>query len=449
MAKRTILLVGKSGRLDCMAEALYESEGDKDIFILSEVFNRSLREKGEVIVGRSDDIEFVTKTALALEPQLAIIGPEEPLAAGVVDRLESIGVRCVGPTQQLAQIETSKAFTRKLVDTYLPHLNLNPRYRIFCSTAGLQSFMEELGDFVVKPDGLTGGKGVRVLGEHFTDISEAREYCDELLFGGGTVVIEEKLEGEEFSYQSFTDGVTTVGTIPVQDHKRANEGDQGPNTGGMGSYSCSDHLLPFLDKGAIEKAKLANQEVISALRLYFGQLYRGILYGGYIQTRNGLKLIECNARLGDPEAMNVLPIMGCDFLAVCDAIVTGTLNKLNIKFDAKSTVCKYVVPKDYPNAEQVKSPIYVPRPNVAKDKLRVYFGDVTTDEGTDYIRQSRSVAFVGIADTLDEAERIAEQAASSVDGLVRHRRDIGTSAAIQKRIGNMEVVRSRKVASAA
>jgi phosphoribosylamine---glycine ligase len=447
---KRILLIGKSGRLDCMAAALHESSRAKEIIILSEVVNRSLCAKGRVIKGNSDNPAEVAKVALETEPDLAVIGPEEPLAEGVVNTLEKLGVKCFGPTMELAQIETSKAFARKLVDTHLSDLNLNPRYKIFRGkTDGLRSFLEELGDFVVKPDGLTGGKGVRVSGEHLFSVDDGLAYCNELITNGTTVVVEEKLDGEEFSYQSLTDGKTTVGTIPIQDHKRANEGDKGPNTGGMGSYSCSDHSLPFLDRTAIEGAKLANERVVQALREHSGELYRGVLYGGFIQTRNGLKLIEYNARFGDPEVMNVLPIMDNDFLDVCDAIVEGSLGSLRIQFAPKATVCKYVVPEEYPNTSG-DSIVYVPEQRLGSDKLRTYFGAVTTDkQGRDHLARSRAIAFVGIADTLDEAEQIAEQAASSVKGKVRHRRDIGTAALVQKRVRHMDSIKSKKIASAA
>jgi len=447
---RRILLIGKSARQDCMAAALFESSEKAEILILSDVDNRSLRQKGNVIVGRSDDCEFVAQVARTTKPHLAIIGPEEPLESGVADELQRLGIKCFGPTRELAKIETSKSFSRWLIDTYLPDLNLNPEYRIFNSdTKELREFLEHLGEYVVKPDGLTGGKGVRISGEHLSGIEEGISYCQELFAKGEEVVVEEKLEGEEFSFQSLTDGTTTVGTIPIQDHKRAFKNDEGPNTGGMGSYSCANHSLPFLDAVSAETAKTANERVVKALADYFQEPYKGVLYGGFIQTGNGLKLIEYNARFGDPEIMNTLPIMKTDFLELCDAIVDGTLSKLEVQFVHKATVCKYVVPKEYPSPSK-DSIIHVPEQPLEGDSLRTYFGAVTTDEqGRDHLAQSRAIAFVGIADSLEEAEQIAEEGALSVRGRVRHRKDIGTSELIQKRVRHMDAVRYKKRASAA
>lgn len=448
---RAVLVICKSGRLDALTTSLYESASAKsiDLYVLSEVSNLSLRNKAKaVFTGRTDDRDLVTRIALEIGADLVVIGPEEPLAAAVVDALSAIGIRCFGPTQSLARIESSKAFARRLVDKIMP--SLNPRYGVFNSLEGIRNFMEELGDFVVKPDGLTGGKGVKVLGEHLTNIAEAVDYCREILGREGqSVLLEERLDGEEFSYQSLTDGITTVGTIPIQDHKRAFNNDEGPNTGGMGSYSCADHLLPFLDREAVDHADRANRRVVDALRREFGP-YKGVLYGGFIQTKSGLKLIEYNSRFGDPEVMNVLAILKGDFLALCDAIVGQTLANHNVEFARKATVCKYVVPNGYPTDAIKNAEIVIPAWVNDVEGLRVYWGAVNTDaSGRSTLYGSRALAFVGVADTLAEAEKIAELGASSIAGPVFHRTDIGTAALVQKRVLHMRELLGQRVFSAA
>src|SRR5439155_12027564 len=163
------------------------------------------------------------------------------------------------------------------------------------------------------------------------------------------VLIEEKLEAEEFSLQSFCDGTHLKHMPPIQDHKRAHAGDTGPNTGGMGSYSCEDHGLPFLQPQDLDQAKVINEAVANALFRETKWKYKGILYGGFMVTRGGIRLLEYNARFGDPEALNVLSLLETDLVDVCEAIIEERLDQLEVKFRRQATVCKYVVPKGYPD----------------------------------------------------------------------------------------------------
>lgn len=434
---KKVYLIGKSGRLDCIADAVARSPQAKEIYILSEVRNRGLLEKAEdVELGRTDDVPTVLRYAEKIRPDFAIIGPEEPLAARVVDALEKIGVPCVGPTKKLARVETSKSFTRALLDKY--GIVDNPKYRVFHDTRGLRSYLEDEASFVIKPDGLTSGKGVKVFGEHLQSISEALDYCQEIFDNGeGPVIVEEKLDGEEFSFQSFCDGSHVVHTIPVQDHKRAGNDDSGPNTGGMGSYSCADHLLPFLTPEHVEEACRINAEVATALLKETHEKYKGILYGGFMLTKHGLRVIEYNARFGDPEVMNVLPLLDADFIEVCEAIISETLDQIPIRFHRKATVCKYIVPKGYPNTRVTGAKIDISNVPVKNDNMRLFYGAVN-GEGDDLcLTASRAIAIVGIGTNLAEAERVAEAAASKITGPVFHRTDIGTSKLVNRRIAHM------------
>jgi phosphoribosylamine--glycine ligase len=441
MKPTTIVVMCKSGRLDVMAEALRSSASPVILYILSEVNNPGLEAKAKKVIHpvKTDDPDAVAKIVREINPDFVLIGPEEPLAAGVVDELRKIGVPSVGPTQKLAQLETSKSFTRELLTKY--KIPGNPKHRVFRSVDGIAAYLQSLGPFVVKPDGLTGGKGVKVFGEHLHSIADAVNYCIELFESGQlAVVIEEKLDGEEFSFQSFFDGKHIIHTIPVQDHKRARDGDTGPNTGGMGSYSCPDHLLPFLTRDHVRQAGEINRLVGEAVSREIGDEYKGILYGGFMLTKDGLRVIEYNARFGDPEVMNVLPLMQADFVQVCKAIIDGTLDKLTIRFKRQATVCKYVVPTAYPQKkngdEEIRVDATTTIPGLG-DRLRMYYAAVRSQDGKLYLTGSRAVAFVGIANTLFEAEKIAEEAASLVEGPVFHRRDIGTAELIQKRVDHV------------
>ena len=442
-----ILIIGKSGRVDCIADAAARSSRAKQLYTFAEVNNPGLYEKSQdhkVELGNTEDLDHIEKYARKIRPDFAIIGPEEPLAAGVVDMLTGrLGIPCVGPTRSLAQLESSKSFTRELLSKYgIPG---NSEYKVFRNLTGIEHYLRQVGDFVIKPDGLTGGKGVKVFGEHLHSVEEAVRYC-ESLFGTGqpAVVVEERLDGEEFSLQSLCDGQHVVDTVVVQDHKRANDGDTGPNTGGMGSYSCENHCLPFLSREHLQEASKVNLAVGQALLEEFGEEYKGILYGGFMVTKDGLKVIEYNARFGDPEVLNVLPLLKADFLDVCEAIINGTLDEIPVIFDKKATVCKYVVPQGYPTDPEKGARISlenVPRPS---DQLKIFYGAINKQPGGLSLIGSRALAFVGIGNNLEEAEQIAEDAASRVIGPVRHRKDIGTPRLIQKRMNHMREIMEEK-----
>jgi phosphoribosylamine--glycine ligase len=293
--------------------------------------------------------------------------------------------------------------------------------------------MKDIGDFVVKPDGLTGGKGVKVLGEHLTTVDDAAAYAKEVLRTHDSVIVEERLDGEEFSLQCISDGIHLAASTPVQDHKRAYENDEGPNTGGMGSYSMEDHLLPFLTKTDVKKAEKITKEVMEALYKETGEYYIGVLYGGFIVTKNGVTLLEYNARLGDPEAMNVLPILKNNFAEVCHAAVTQELTAMN--FEKKATVCKYVVPHGYPTDPR-QGKITIP-----ETAARPYYASVDLRDDGLHMTTSRAAAFVGIADTIAQAEKIAQEAVEKVQGDVFFRSDIGTEALLRKRVDHMKKLR--------
>lgn len=434
-----VLLLGKDGRTDCLAEAL--RAGGATLFVLCDYRNPGLRRKAARFQqGKTDDPAQVIAFARETKPELVVIGPEEPLAAGVVDAVqETLGIPCVGPSKELAQLESSKSFTRRLLTEF--EIPGNVEYDVFSSMDGLESFLRHLGQFVIKPDGLTGGKGVKVFGDHLGSIEESLQYAHHLLSTGRPVVVEEKLEGEEFSLQSFCDGETVVDTIPVQDHKRAWEDDTGPNTGGMGSYSCEDHSLPFLNREHIDAASSINRAVAKALREKTGKPYRGVIYGGFMLTSKGIRLLEYNARMGDPEAMNVCALLDGNFLTVCEQIVSGSLTKDSLRFKERATVCKYVVPKNYP-LDPVRGAAIdmelVPEPS---ESLRIFFAAVEQeDDSRLLLTGSRAVAFVGVGDTVEAAEAIAEHAAQRVGGPVDHRRDIGTMKLLQRRVQHMKAL---------
>ena len=391
----------------------------------------------EILIGNFNNPEFVVSYAKEVGATLAIIGPENPLANGVADALWEAGVKVVGPKKDLAQLETSKAFTRDLLKEY--DIPGGPQYETFNSMNGVADFLNILGkNYVVKYDGLAGGKGVKVSGDHLHSHEEALAYCQELVEGGGKFVIEEKFIGEEFSLMSFCDGDTLKHMPVVQDHKRAYEGDTGPNTGGMGTYSDANHSLPFMADDDITQAHNINIQTAMAVKDKFGEGYKGILYGGFMATATGVKLIEYNARFGDPEAMNVLSLLEADFIDICNGIADGALDKVDVRFQNKATVCKYAVPDGYPD-----NPIKGKSVDVSQieNPDGLFYASVDFKGASLVEAGSRTVAVVGIADTISKAEIIAEKEVSSITGPLFHRADVGTNALIQKRVDHMNSLR--------
>ena len=433
-----ILIIGSGAREHAIVRALDRSPQKKELYCLASNMNPGIAEIcDELTVGKMSDPDFVVNYAQETAATLAIIGPENPLENGVADALWNVGVKTVGPKQKLAQLETSKAFTRNLLKEFV--IPGCPKYQTFDSMDGVAEFLKELKEnYVVKYDGLMGGKGVKVSGDHLHSHDEALVYCQDLTDNGGSFVIEEKFVGQEFSLMSFCDGDNLKHMPIVQDHKRAYEGDRGPNTGGMGTYSDANHGLPFLNDNEIAEAKAINFATAKALKAKFSEGYKGILYGGFMATANGVKLIEYNARLGDPEAMNVLSLLESDYIDICIAIAEGTLDQINVQFSNQATVCKYAVPKGYP-----ESPIKGQEIDVSSVENRdgLFYASVDIKNGQLIEAGSRTVAVVGMADTISKAEAIAEKEISAVKGPLFHRRDIGTASVIQQRIDHMNSLR--------
>lgn len=432
------LIVGSGAREHAMARSIKKSKTPNKLFCFASNRNPGIEEISEILeIGKIAEPQAVSNFAVNHSIDLAIIGPEAPLANGVVDSLQAINIQCVGPAKDLAQIETSKSFTRDLMRKY--NIPGCPEYQTFNNLTNVPKFLNTLGEnYVVKFDGLMGGKGVKVSGEHLHSHAKAIEYCEQIIANSGKFVIEEKLIGAEFSLMSFCDGEHLIHMPPVQDHKRAYENDTGPNTGGMGSYNAANQSLPFLTNSDIESAKAINIATAQALKKEFGIGYKGILYGGFMVTNDGIKVIEYNARFGDPEAMNVLSLLESDFVEICLGIANTTLNECDVTFSNKATVCKYAVPEGYPD-----SPIKGERIDISKveNSNHLYFASVDIKGDTLIESGSRTVAVVGIADTLQEAEAIAESEIKRIEGPLFHRKDIGTEALIQKRIKHMNVLK--------
>ena len=431
-----ILLIGGGGREHAIAEGFKKSKHNPSLYAVMAKKNPGIAALCEdFLLEKETEVEKVVEYAKSRDIEIAFVGPEAPLAAGIADALWEARIPVIGPIKACAIIEFDKAWARNFMKKY--GIEGCPAYGVFTEEGPAHAFIERLGDVAVKPSGLTGGKGVKVMGDQLPDLEAAKAYTNELL-EKGPVVIEERFVGEEFTLQALVDGKSLVFFPAVQDHKRAYKGDLGPNTGGMGSYTDAGELLPFMLPEDLEQAKRIMQDTVKALFKETGTGYLGILYGQFILTASGPRVVEFNARFGDPEAMNVIPLIETDFVEIILAMVQGTLDKLPVKFSRKATVCKYAVPAGYPDNPEKDSEITVGNIGEAS----VYYASVYEKDGKIYTTGSRAVAALGRAETIDAAERIAQNALENIRGKLFFRNDIGTAALIQKRINHMKELRT-------
>jgi phosphoribosylamine--glycine ligase len=427
------LVVGGGAREHAIALALHRA--DAELLVASSNANPGL----ERIAQRSarvdpTDAPRVVTFAKEARAEVAVIGPEAPLGVGVADALRAAGIPTVGPDRAAAQIETSKLFCRELLERH--QVGGQPRFAAPATADEVDRAVAGFaGPFVVKPSGLTAGKGVRVQGSDFAEAKEGAAYAKSILAGGQRVLLEERLEGEEFSQMAF---VTDSGVYPmpaVQDFKRALEGDRGRNTGGMGSYSQRDHLLPFLSSADRDQAIGLIERTAAALRAE-GLSYRGILYGGFMLTADGPRLVEFNARFGDPEGINVLALYEPgDFAALLYGVATGKVDPNLIRFRLRATVVKYVVPPGYGDQPKPGGLVTVDANAIEAAGVHLVYGSVdAAGPGVVRLGSSRGIALVGEASAIHEAGSRVEAALAFVQGEYYVRHDIGTKEDLSRRV---------------
>lgn len=432
-----VLVVGTGAREHAIADALKD---DVELYCYMSKVNPGISKIAEFAQGDEGEIEKVAKFAVDNNIDMAFIGPEAPLGKGIVDELEKNGISCVGPSQSAARIETDKSFMRKLFEDY--NIEGSLVYKVFDNYDDVSAFLDDFDrDVVVKPVGLTGGKGVKIVGDHLKDNQEAKEYSKEVIdnaMGGFTqVIIEERLIGEEFTIQAFCDGIHLAPMPAAQDHPHAFEGDVGAITGGMGSYSDKGGLLPFLSQDDYDEAVKIMEATLKAIAKE-AEPYKGILYGQFMLTADGPKLIEYNARFGDPEAMNVLPLLKTPLADVCQAIVDGNLDK--VEFNDKASVCKYIVPDGYPETSHAGETIEVDEKAIEDLGAKVFYAAVGLEDDEIHLSGSRALGIVASGDSIEEAEKIAEKACACIKGNVYHRSDVGTTDLVNKRVEHMKEI---------
>ena len=396
-----------------------------------------------------------------------IIGPEKPIIEGVRDLVEKeTGIPLICPTHEYA-IEESKVQQRLLFQEVAPEVN--PRFKVFDPKEymdkaqvkqAVESWVDELQEqAVVKPDKPTAGKGVGVWGDHFTTREGLFEHFLSN-FQYGTVIIEEKVEGEESSFQAFCDGKRLVPVPDTRDHKRAFDDDKGPNTGGMGSYKDRGDVLPFLSKADRERELAVAEKIFGRWKSSSKDTLglRGVpLYVAFMHTGKGLKILENNSRPGDPEIINVLPVLKDDFVDVCFRILEGNLSQISLEESA--TVVTYKVPPSYggyaeafPNlvkAGEIGKPVDLSRAYALSkkygDRIRVYPGSMDLRDGETLALKSRAVCVVGVGEDLETARNVSLEGIAAVKGgALWSRTDIASKGHIGKSVRHMEELRRKR-----
>ena len=468
MEKVGILVVSYGSRAAAMIDAFCSSEEYNTKFYVVDKqknpFNIKQAEKHAVI---SDfNLDEITKFAKKYRDQIdfGIVGPEKPIIAGVRDVVEKkTKIPMICPTRKFA-IEGSKIAQRQLFQKVAPEVN--PRYKVFdpeeySSTAlvkkSVYAWLKELNNQVaVKPDRATAGKGVGVWGDHFNTPQEVFEHFISN-YEHGPVIIEEKVVGEESSFQTFCDGKRIIALPETRDYKRAFDGDEGPNTGGMGSYKDAGDILPFMTNHDREKeVELVNRVFNELKGKGSNPELRGVpFYAAFIHTSKGPKILEVNSRPGDPEIMNLLPILDEDFVEVCYNIIDGNLQKVN--FRKQTTVVTYKVPPDYGgyatnfpdivNKDEVDTTVDLSTAeNLVKtsDSIKVYPGSMELRDNGNFALGSRTVAVVGIGETIQDArEKSLEGITAIRGGALWYRTDIAVKAHIDNSVKHMEELRRR------
>jgi phosphoribosylamine--glycine ligase len=392
---------------------------------------------GKLQQGDVCDAEAVAAFAREHAIDIAMISADEPLQAGVVDALLAQGTAAVGPTRAGAEIEWNKAFARELLLELAPEAT--PRLRVIHAPEQVDEAIASFGatPVVVKPSGLTGGKGVKVMGPHLATHADAAAYARSLLADhrhGDSVLIEEKIVGAEFTIQAVSDGRTVVFPPSTYDYPYRFDGDDGPGTGGMGSLTMAGPTLPFMTTAHYEQACSIIERVIERLGVE-GRRFTGVMNSGFFATADGVRVIEFNARFGDPECMNIMSLFEGSWPRVMQRICSGELAREDVVLRRQASLVLYLVSPDYALATNGPPRSYEFQLDVAalqREGCEVLFASAEQIGETTYrtVGTSRAVALVTTAPTLAEAHARIVAAAASVDTL-QWRREVGDERYLQ------------------
>lgn len=417
-----ILIIGSGGREHALAWKCAQSPLAGDVIVAPGNAGTALEPGVRNVPIAADDIEALVEFARAEAVDLTIVGPEVPLVAGIVDRFEASGLRCFGPVAAGAQLEGSKAFTKQFLKRHgIPTAD----YETFTELAPALAHIRRLGaPIVVKADGLAAGKGVVVA----RSVGEAEQAATDMLaagsFGkaGARIVIEEFLEGEEASFIVITDGTSVLPMASSQDHKARDDGDTGPNTGGMGAYSPAPVVSPSMQRRILDEII---HPTLAGLRAD-GIAYKGFLYAGLMITPEGLpKVIEFNCRMGDPETQPIMVRLRSDFVALCQATLDGRLADFVADWDPRASLGVVMAAGGYPGAYRRNDAISG-LPDAEDERCKVFHAGTAIDNDRIVTSGGRVLCVVGLGSNVSEAR---DRAYAGVDRIhwadAYYRKDIG------------------------
>lgn len=420
-----VLVIGSGGREHAMVWKLAQSSKIKKLYCAPG--NDGIGRMAELVSIAVDDLDGLLDWVKKEEIDLTIVGPEVPLVLGIVDRFNKAGLKIFGPTQKAAMIEGSKAFAKDLMQKYgIPTAD----YQVFTDTENARAYIEEIGaPIVIKADGLAAGKGVVVA----LDLQAALQAIDEIMesqkYGesGNKIVVEEYLDGVEVSLLALTDGKAILPMTPAHDHKAVYDGDKGPNTGGMGAFSPShlvgDQMIKEITARIVNPtlAALANE----------GIKYRGILYAGLMLTENGPKVLEYNARFGDPETQVILPRLKNDLVELIEAVLEERLEDIELSWRDEKALTIVLTSGGYPGSyEKGKEIIGLDRNGQVTDKdITVFHAGTRCTEEKWLTDGGRVLALTALGADFKQAQERAYQAIEKIEFADQHyRKDIGDKA---------------------
>ena len=421
-----IMVIGGGGREHAIIKKIKENPNVSEIFALPG--NGGIAADATCVAIGAKDIAGAVKFAKENAIDFAVVAPDDPLVLGMVDALEEAGIPAFGPKANAAIIEGSKVFSKNLMKKYgIP----TATYEVFDAAEDALDYLKTAPiPTVIKADGLALGKGVIIAQSREEAADAVRSIMEDKVFGasGNRIVVEEFLTGPEVSVLAFTDGKTLIPMVSSMDHKRAHDGDEGLNTGGMGTVAPNPYYTQKVADECMEKIFLPTMAAMNAE----GRTFRGCLYFGLMLTPNGPKVIEYNCRFGDPETQVVLPLLESDLLTVMQAVANGTLDKTPVRFRDGAACCVIVASKGYPVKYESGFPMILPPDG--KESFIYVAGAKKADDGTLLSAGGRVLGVTAVKDTLEEAIAAAYDMTAKVqfeNGFYRH--DIGAKALAAKK----------------
>ena len=440
MKKENFLIVGSGGRECAFALKLFQNTR---LYAFMSHENPTIIEcvkksTGNYIVGNIANAQEVAEFAVENNIDYAFVSADEPLANGVVDAMLDKNIKAVGGTKAATKIEWDKIYSIDMMKKVCPEFT--PFYQVVSEQKHLDSAIQSFKDreilVVVKPQGLTGGKGVKVMPEHLKTYNDCIDYASELLIKkpNEKVLLVEKLKGIEFTIMGLTDGKNLVLSPASYDYPFRFKNDTGAGTGGMGCFTDNSKKLPFMSDRDLQDCQNIMQKIINEMSNQ-GLSFNGVLNGGFFKTKQGIKFMEFNGRFGDPEALNILTILATPFSNLIKDMWHKTISNDSVNFIKKASVIKYLVAKEYPQ-ESKNAILFTVNEQAIKDMgVNIFFASSIKISNHQYqtLKKSRVIALGAIADKIEEAGNLVNQAIEQfVHADLDYREDIGSKDNLDK-----------------